>query len=227
MEFSEVVRSRRMVRRYDPDREVPEEVLTACLDHAVRAPSAGFSQGWDFVVLRSEGERAGFWEATAEPFGSSEGSRPDAWLRGISAAPVLILCCSDQQAYLERYAAPDKGWTDRDASRWPVPYWDIDTGMASLLILLTAVDHGLGALFFGVAPESHDAVHERFAIPKDRTIIGVISLGYAVPGRGVPRSPSLRRHRRTAAEVSHWGLFGATGVAVERGARPSSDRARR
>ena len=227
MEFSEVVRSRRMVRRYDPDREVPEEVLTACLDHAVRAPSAGFSQGWDFVVLRSEGERAGFWEATAEPFGSAEGSRPDAWLRGISAAPVLILCCSDQQAYLERYAAPDKGWTDRDASRWPVPYWDIDTGMAALLILLTAVDHGLGALFFGVAPESHDAVHERFAIPKDRTIIGVISLGYAVPGRGAPRSPSLRRHRRTAAEVSHWGLFGATGAFSERRGRPSSERAGR
>ena len=77
--------------------------------------------------------------------------------------------------------------------------------MASLLILLTATDEGLGSLFFGVPPERHDDVHSAFDIPTDRTVIGVVSIGYAVPG---PRSPSLRRHRRTGREVSHWGRFG-------------------
>jgi hypothetical protein len=33
--------------------------------------------------------------------------------------------------YLDRYARPDKGRTDRDESRWPVPYWYIDTGFAA------------------------------------------------------------------------------------------------
>ena len=65
-------------------------------------------------------------------------------------APLLIVPMSDKQAYLDRYAEPDKGWTDRDEARWPVPYWDVDAGMASLLVLLTAVDEGLGACFFGV-----------------------------------------------------------------------------
>lgn len=189
-----------MVRRYDPDRPVAQEVLTACFDNAVRAPSAGFSQGWDFVVLTSDDDRRRFWEATTD-----EDAPEDPWLRGISAAPVLVLCCSDKQAYLDRYAEPDKGWEDKDESRWPAPYWDIDTGMASLLILLTAVDHGLGGLFFGVPPEYHDDVHKGFGIPDDRTVIGVISLGYAV--EGAPKSPSLRRHRRTGAEVAHWGRF--------------------
>ena len=55
MEFSEVVRRRHMVRRYDPERPVPDEVLAAVLENACRAPSAGFSQGWDFVVLTSAG----------------------------------------------------------------------------------------------------------------------------------------------------------------------------
>ena len=41
-------------------------------------------------------------------------------------------------------AAADKGWTDRDESRWPVPYWYIDTGFTALLILLAVVDEGLG-----------------------------------------------------------------------------------
>ena len=201
MEFQTVVHRRRMVRRYDPDRPVPDEVLARCLDNAVRAPSAGFSQGWDFVVLREVGERDAFWTAT-----TPEGADDDPWLSGIRTAPALILCCSHKDAYLERYAAPDKGWTDRDEARWPVPYWDIDTGMASLLILLTAVDAGLGGLFFGVPPERHDAVHDAFAIPPGRRIIGVVALGYPLPG---PKSPSLRRHLRTGAEVTHWGRFGS------------------
>lgn len=189
-----------MVRRYDPERPVPDEVLTACLDNAVRAPSAGFSQGWDFLVLRSVDERRAFWAVT-----SDVDDEPDPWLAGMQSAPVVILALAHQQAYLERYAEPDKGWTDRDEARWPVPYWHIDTGMASLLILLTATDAGLASLFFGVPGECHDDVHRVFGIPHDRTIIGAISLGYPLPG---PKSPSLRRHRRTGSEVAHWGRFG-------------------
>ena len=203
MEFTDVVRRRRMVRRYDPDRAVPHAVVERCLENAVRAPSAGFSQGWDFVVLATDDEREAFWSATTAP-----DAPDDPWLSGIRAAPVLVLCLSHKDAYLERYAAADKGWTDRDEARWPVPYWHVDTGMASLLILLTATDEGLGSLFFGVPPERHDAVHEAFAIPPSRTIVGVVSIGYAVPG---PRSPSLRRHRRTGHEVAHWGRFGVAG----------------
>ena len=89
-----------------------------------------------------------------------------------------------------------------------MPYWHVDTGMAALLILLTATDEGLGSLFFGVPPERHGAVHATFDVPDDRTVIGVVSLGHALPG---PRSPSLRRHRRTGHEVAHWGRFGVAG----------------
>jgi nitroreductase len=199
MEFSDVVRRRHMVRRYDPERPVPPEALRACLDHAVRAPSAGFSQGWDFVVLQDAPDRERFWAATTD-----DEDDADHWLTGVRAAPVLVLCCSDRETYLDRYAAPDKGWTDRDEARWPVAYWDIDTGMAALLMLLTAVDVGLGALFFGVPPEFHEDVHETFAIPRDRSVIGVVALGYEVPG---PKSASLRRGRREFDEVVHWGRF--------------------
>jgi nitroreductase len=200
MEFRDVVRRRRMVRRYEPGRPVPDEVLQRCLENAVRAPSAGFSQGWNFLVLRSDEERELFWSATTEP-----DAEDDSWLSGIRSAPVLVLCLSDKTAYLDRYAEPDKGWTDRDEARWPVPYWDIDTGMAGLLILLTAVDEELGGLFFGVPPERHDDVHRAFAIPEEQTIVGVVSIGHPRPG---PKSPSLRRHRRGLDEVVHWGRFG-------------------
>lgn len=198
-----MVRRRRMVRRYDPDQPVPRDVVERCLANAVRAPSAGFSQGWDFLVLTTEAERDLFWRTTTDP-----GAPSDSWLSGIRQAPALIVCLSDKEAYLDRYAAPDKGWTDRDEARWPVPYWDIDTGMAALLILLTAVDEGLGGLFFGVPPTHHGAVKEAFGIPAARRVVGVVSLGHPLPG---PRSPSLRRPRRSAADVAHWGRFGVAG----------------
>jgi nitroreductase len=203
MEFSDVVRSRRMVRRYDPELAVPAEALHTILRNATRAPSAGFSQGWDFVVLTEPEQREAFWAATTDP-----DDEPDAWLEGVSSAPVLILCCADEGSYLRRYAEPDKGWTDMDEARWPAPYWDIDTGMAALLMLLTAVDEGLGGLFFGVPPESHEDVHEAFAIPHDRDIVGVVAIGYPVSAApGAPGSPS-RRPRRPLSEVAHAGRFG-------------------
>ena len=111
----------------------------------------------------------------------------------MQTAPVLIVCLSDKDTYLDRYAEPDKGWTDRAESHWPVPYWDVDTGMAAMLMLLTAVDEGLGSCFFGVPPELHDAFRAAFGIPATGARSAWSAVGYAAPDRP---SPSLKRGRR-------------------------------
>ena len=200
MEFTEVVRARRMVRRYDPDRPVPREVVERCLTNAVRSPSAGFSQGWDFLVLTTPAEREAFWRATTDAAAAG-----DPWLEGIRAAPVLVLCLSHKDAYLDRYAAPDKGWTDRDEARWPVPYWHIDTGMAALLILQTAVDEGLGACFFGIPDAA--AFRAEFGVPDAYIPIGAITVGHRLPGDAGVRGSPARRPRRTVEEVVHTGSW--------------------
>jgi len=200
MDFDDLVRRRRMVRDYDPDRPVPPEVLDRLLDYAIRAPSAGFSQGWGFLVLTEPADRDAFWAATTEP-----GELPDSWLTGMRHAPAIVVAHSNKDAYLDRYAAPDKGWVDRDEARWPVPYWHIDTGFASLLVLLGAVDAGLGACFFGIPPAHTATYRAAFDVPPQYTPIGAISLGYPAPDR---RSPSLRRGRRPADEVVHRGRWG-------------------
>jgi len=201
MELAEVIRRRRMVRAYDPDRPVPPEVVDRLLQAAVRAPSAGFTQGWDFLVLADPADRERYWRATTDP-----DAEPDSWLRGMRTAPLLVVCLSHRDAYLDRYAEPDKGWTDRDEARWPVPYWDVDTGMAALLMLLTATDAGLGSCFFGVGgPRQIEQFREAFGVPESRRPVGVVSVGYPAPDR---RSPSLRRGRRPVHEVTHVGRFG-------------------
>ena len=178
---------------------VDQAVVDELLDLAVRAPSAGFSQGWQFLVLDAPADRELFWTAT-----STDDDPDDSWMAGMRTAPLLIIALSDKDAYLDRYAEPDKGWTDRDEARWPVPYWDVDTGMASMIMLLSAVDQGLVSCFFGVPPASHDATRAAFAIPARLRFVGVISIGYRAPDR---RSPSLKRGRRDIADVVSYGRY--------------------
>jgi nitroreductase len=203
MEFREVVRRRRMVRRYD-ERPVDPAVVDRMLEHATHAPSAGFSQGWAFLVLDTPDDLDRFWEAT-----SADPDAGSTWLAGMRTAPVVIVPLSSKAAYLDRYAEPDKGWSDRDESRWPVPYWHIDTGMAALLILQTAVDEGLGACFFGIPPERVPAFRAAFGVPDGHTPIGAITVGHRVADTGTTGSPA-RRARRAPVEVVHRGRWGAT-----------------
>jgi nitroreductase len=207
MEFQDVVRRRRMVRSYDPDRPVDPAVVDRLLDNAVRAPSAGFSQGWAFLVLDTPADIERFWAATSDGEGAER--TEDAWLRGMRTAPLIVVPLSCKEIYLERYAQADKGWTDRDEQRWPVPYWDIDTGMAALLILQTAVDEGLGACFFGVPPHATTRFREAFGVPAAYTPIGAVTVGHKpVDPRdtGAKGSPT-RRARRGAGEVVHRGRW--------------------
>lgn len=199
MEFAEVVRRRRMVRSYDPERPVPAAVVDRLLEHAVHAPSAGFSQGWGFLVLDQAADRERFWTAVTPDEGGLGG-----WLTGMRRAPLIVIPHGNRSAYLDRYAEPDKGWVDRDEARWPVPYWYIDAGFASLLMLLTAVDEGLGACFFGIPPERTVTYRQAFGVPEEFTPVGAITVGYRAPDRP---SPSLKRGRRPAGEVIHRGRW--------------------
>ncbi|HET7761350.1 MAG TPA: nitroreductase family protein [Phycicoccus sp.] len=201
MDLEQLVRRRRMVRRFDPDRPVDPGVVRRLVALGVRAPSAGFSQGWDFVALLEDADRAAFWAAASEP------SPGDAWWRGVSAAPALLVCCSDPETYLDRYAEPDKGWTDRSLEHWPVPYWDTDVAMAAMIVLLGAEEAGLGALFFGVPAGRHDAVKAALGIPPPRRVVGVVALGHEA--RRTSGSAATRA-RRPLDEVLHYGRFGVS-----------------
>ncbi len=207
MEFEQVVRRRRMVRNFDPDRPVPPQTVDRLLDLAIRAPSAGFAQGWAFLVLTTPDERDRFWSATTPVGAADKPVHESGWLAGMRRAPLLVVPHGSRDAYLDRYAEPDKGWTDRDEARWPVPYWYVDAGFASLLMLLGAVDAGLGACFFGIPPERIATYRGAFGVPPEYTPVGALAVGYPAPDR---RSPSLRRGRRPVAEVTHRGRWGAS-----------------
>ena len=215
MELVDVLARRRMVRRYDPDAPVDDGALEAVLAAALRAPSAGFTQGVALLVLATPEERERFWAATvpvapetAPERGPEVGARPNRWLDGMRTAPVLVLVLTSREAYLDRYAEPDKGWTEREEDRWSAPYWFVDAGMAAMAMLLRAVDVGLGACFFGVPVGRAEAVHAAFGVPADQLGVGVVSLGHpATQGDRGSRGSPARRVRRPADELVHRGTW--------------------
>lgn len=201
MEFAEAVRRRRMVRAFE-ERPVDPSTLERILDLARRAPSAGFTQGSRFLVLAGSAETGRFWDATLPRPARDEFPWPE-----LIRAPVIVLPLANKQAYLDRYAEPDKGWTDRAQERWPVPYWHVDAAFSAMTALLAIVDAGLGALFFAIF-QGLDALREAFGIPPGLEPIGALALGYPAPDRP---SRSLLRGRLPYEEVVRFGRWEVTG----------------
>ncbi len=195
MEFGEVVRRRRMVRSFT-DEPIAPEVVDRILEHARRAPSAGFSQGVEFLVLEGHEQTTRYWDACFPP-----AARHDFAWPALLRAPLLIIPFAHRDTYLDRYAEPDKGWTDRDPDRWRVPYWLVDTSFAAMLVLLTVIDEGLGAVFFGVGDA--EAFMEEFDVPRGYNPIGAVAIGHPAPDDRPSRS--VARGRRPLDEVVHRG----------------------
>jgi nitroreductase len=190
MEFQDVVQRRHMVRTFGSE-PVCSAALDRILANALRGPSAGFSQGQAFLVLTGD-DLPKFWAVAADAVDPSA-----------QTAPLVIVPMSCKRVYLDRYAQPDKGWTDRDESRWPVPFWHIDTGMAALLILLTAVDEGLGAVYFGITPPAVPTFRAAFGVPDEAEPIGAIAIGHDAE----PAARDLRARRRRLDDMVHFGQW--------------------
>lgn len=192
MEFNDVVRRRRMVRHFTQE-PVPEEKIRRMLDLAGRGPSAGFTQGQDFIVVTNPETKKALGTLCHEEEYVRSGFHPF-----ISTAPVLVVPCTNEAAYHRRYKEPDKVKADGSEIFWPVPYWFMDAGCAVMTLLLAAVNEGLAAGFAGA--KDLDAVRSLLGIPAEVTPVGVIPIGHPAPDK---RSPSLKRGRRSAADVIH------------------------
>ena len=197
MEMAEVLRRRRMCRNFT-ERPVPPDVVDRLLDRARRAPSAGNAQGWAFVVLEGPDQVERFWHAEADPDWLRQPALP-----GVLRAPVVVIPLFSVRRYLDRYSEPDKiqhGKTTEQS--WPAPYWVVDVSFATMILLLGAVEEGLGALFFGLRGEPA-TLRETFGIPDGWSPIGAVALGW--PADDMGPIGSAARGRRDVSEVVHRG----------------------
>lgn len=194
MEFKEVVRRRRMIRRYQNDL-VPEDAVERIATAILHGPSGGFSQGIDVIVITQPEIRQRVVEAFSD---ESDPNNP------LLAAPVLLIITVDEERYHRRYNQPDKlAITGGVEVFWPVPFWYIDAGAAMMLALLAAVDEGLAAGFYG-HPDQVARLQTLLGIPASIIPIGLLALGYSAEE---PLSPEARQRfrdrRRPSSEAIH------------------------
>jgi nitroreductase len=187
-----------MVRAFTTE-PLPEGTTDRLLRAANRAPSAGFSQGYSFLVLEGAEQTGKLWSIVF-------GDEVEGPFTKLPNAPLVVVPLANRDVYLDRYAETDKGWTDRDEAHWPVPYWYIDTGFTALLMLLDAVDEGLGALFLGIPPEDIPEFRATFDVPGDWTPIGAVAVGH--PDQSVaPAGSSTTRRRKPLTDLVHRGTW--------------------
>jgi nitroreductase len=192
VEFYDVVKKRRMVRNFTEE-PVERAALERILDAARRAPSAGFTQGQDFVVVTAPQTKERLARLCHQESYVAAGFDPF-----LARAPVLVVPCTNENAYHRRYQEPDKVDTDGREIDWPVPYWYMDAGCAVMLLLLAVVAEGLAAAFVG----SHRLgdIEQLLDIPEEVTPVGVIAIGHPAPDK---RSGSLQRGRRPQRAQVH------------------------
>jgi 5,6-dimethylbenzimidazole synthase len=177
-----VMRSRRDVRQFRPD-PVPEEVLRRILEMAHLAPSVGFMQPWNFLLLYSleirRQVKALFEEANARELGKIEDpGRKDLYprlkLEGILESPLnLVVTCDGR----------------RDApfvlGRAPMPHTDLfSTCLAVQNLWLAARAEGVGVGWVSILDQQ--AVERLLRLPAGVQLVAYLCVGYPTEFRPRP-----------------------------------------
>ena len=200
MELHEALRTRRMTRAFT-DASVEPPLLDDLLDQARRAPSAGNTQGTEYLVLDTPDLVDAYWSLTLPVEHRPAFPWPD-----LLRAPVLCIPLVDPTAYVRRYAEADKVRTGlgESADAWAVPYWFVDGGMVVQNLLLLAHAEGLGALFFGLF-DNERVVLDHFEVPAHLRALGTVAIGH--PAAQQRRSSSQHRQHKQLPQLVHRGAY--------------------
>jgi nitroreductase len=151
-EFDDIIKRRKMVRQYIQDKPIPHEIVDKLIANAHRAPSAGHTQVQEFIIVQDPMIKKKLGEAALNQ-------------EQVYDAPLLIVVCANTSRSVGRYGKRGREF-----------YSIIDGAFASMLILLTAVNEGIGACFVGAFLD--DKVSEILNLPEYVKPIGIIALGF-------------------------------------------------
>lgn len=84
MEFDEVIKSRRSIRKFKPD-AIPDSYINELLEAARLAPSSINLQPWRYVVVKDKETRERIAQTTPSVF--------------VANAPVILVCCIDTKVF--------------------------------------------------------------------------------------------------------------------------------
>lgn len=122
MTTTEIIQSRRSIRKFNPGIQIPQEHIDLILEAAMKAPSAMNVRPWEFVVVTSKEKREELIEV-----------HPYSWMMR-KAALAIVICVKPTRNETGEYAYPG------------------DCGAAAQNILLQAAELGYGTCWCGEYP---------------------------------------------------------------------------
>jgi nitroreductase len=159
MEFFEILKKRKMIRRFKQT-PIPNDVLKKLIYAGIRAPTAG-NLGYRRLMLINDPRLLRFLRSVAPGYFES-------------LAPAVIMVFTDLRVANESGSKTNSDWTAR-----------MDAGEAAETIHLAAVDIGLGSCIF--SSMSVEGVKELLGLPDHCRPEVMVSLGYSVEEQPKPR----------------------------------------
>ena len=179
-----VIRDRRDIRNdFLPD-ELPTDVLTRILEAAHTAPSVGFSQPWDFLVLRDEERRQAVHDLALRQRRAYAASLPKARAKAFAALKIEAIL--DTPVNIVVTCDPTRGGR-HTLGRYTQPMMaPFSTCLAVENLWLAARAEGLGVGWVSFFDERELA--ETLGLPAHLQIVAYLCIGYV---KRFPNEPEL------------------------------------
>lgn len=202
-------------RRYLAADPIPDEVLWAILDAAIRGPSGGNSQAWGWVVVTDQQvkDRVAAWYR--ENWDDAYGQRREAILAAPPGAAGLTPRGFLGAEHLAYHIHEAPVWVFpvlRNAAEATSPRTGSSIYGAVQQLCLAARAYGIGTSLTTLYRGHEDELRDLLGLPADALTMALIPMGY--PARGRWAEPK----RRPAEDVVYWDRWGMTR------ARPSGSR---
>ena len=191
-------------RRYLSAEPIPDEVIRALLDAAVRGPSGGNRQGWAWVVVTDPAVKSPIAGWYREGWEAAYGRRRDEILAAAGQPGALSRASFLAAEHLAGHLEEAPAWIMpvlRHAAGSTSPRLGASIYGAVQQLILAARAYGIGATLTTLYAGHEDDVRELLGLPDDALTMALVPLGY--PARGRWKQPE----RRPLDEVVHWNRW--------------------
>ena len=194
-------------RRYLSAEPIPDEVVWAILDAAVRGPTGGNQQGWGWVVVTDPAIKQQVAGWYLEGWDRAYGRRREEILAAPPGTDGLNPRSFLGAEYLAHHLAEAPVWIFpvlRHAAGARSPRLGSSIYGAVQQLILAARAYGVGTTLTTLYSGHEGEVRELLGLPEDAMTMALLPLGYPVQGRWA------QPKRRPVEEVVHWDQWGAT-----------------
>jgi len=194
-------------RRYLSPDPIPDDVLWAILDAAIRGPSGGNTQQWGWVVVTDQEvkDRVAAWYRVN--WNAAYGSRREQILSGVAASSGGLTPRGFLGAeHLAEHIQEAPVWVFpvlRGAADATSPRVGSSIYGAVQQLCLAARAYGIGTSLTTLYIGHEDELRELLGLPADALTMALIPMGY--PARGRWAEPK----RLPVEDVVHWGRWDA------------------